>query len=376
MFLLAMVWLLGDVENGFEPKEPKAFNLVRDLTLGGIDAEDMDLFSSTTSVVPAADGTLYVLDSGNFRVVVYDAKGKYVRHFGSKGPGPGEFAEPVAMTFDHQGHLMIFDTGTHKMSRMTVAGEFIESQSFSNSVHGIFRPVGLPDGGVVLTCYRLGNGMQMNYEQVIWNANLEVRARLLELPIPPLDWEKANNPQFWVDFLRYQLEIVASGWPMQVVVDDRIVTMRTADYVGQFVDAKGKRLSGFKKQFKPKVANDEARELLCEPTWQDLAGNPALADYMKVSTFTRAMDGLESLTRLPPAMGLANVKGGFAVLADYDPLARRGAVDVFNKEGTLLASMPFEGTYHFFTGAGSYIYTVGPDEDDAVVVERYRIEGL
>lgn len=376
VILLLLLSFLGDVENGMEPKTKVPVSLERNLTLGGIDAEDLDMFSSTTSIVPAEDGTMYVLDSGNFRVVVYNKDGEYVRHFGNKGPGPGEFSEPVAMSFDDKGNLMIFDTGTHRMSRMKVTGEFIEQKPFANNVHGLYRPVGLPGGGVALTCYTIGRGFVMKYVQAIWDKDMKEEKRLLELSIPKLDVENMNNNQYWVDFLRYQLEIVASGWPMQVVVGDRLLTMRTHDYLGNFHDWKGNRVSGFKKAFKPKVASDEARELLCEPKWQDMAANPAISEFMKTSNFMKAMDDLESLERLPPAMGVASVKGGFAVLADYNPVSRKGAIDIFNVKGELKASMPYEGTYHFFTGAGNYVYTVGPDEDDAVVVERYKIKGL
>ena len=57
------------------------------------------------AVDPAPDpvtnerGSIYVVDGdGNHRIVVFDAKGRYLRQWGSPGTGPGQFAAAVADT--------------------------------------------------------------------------------------------------------------------------------------------------------------------------------------------------------------------------------------------------------------------------------------
>jgi DNA-binding beta-propeller fold protein YncE len=67
------------------------FNLPRDATIG-------------------ADGLLYVVDGGNFRIQVYDTEGKFVKTFGSIGLQSGQFARPKEIAADAQGNIYVIDT--------------------------------------------------------------------------------------------------------------------------------------------------------------------------------------------------------------------------------------------------------------------------
>ncbi|MBF0160993.1 MAG: 6-bladed beta-propeller [Magnetococcales bacterium] len=55
------------------------------------------------------DGMLYVVDSGNFRVQVFDQDGKFVRKFGTVGTRLGQFARPKGIDIDKQGNIYISD---------------------------------------------------------------------------------------------------------------------------------------------------------------------------------------------------------------------------------------------------------------------------
>jgi uncharacterized protein (TIGR03663 family) len=46
---------------------------------------------------------LYVADTGNKRIMVFDPQGNYLRQFGSKGSGPGLFDEPVGVALSQDG---------------------------------------------------------------------------------------------------------------------------------------------------------------------------------------------------------------------------------------------------------------------------------
>ncbi len=55
------------------------------------------------------DGKLYVVDSGNFRVQVFDRDGKYLSTFGSLGSQIGSFARPKEIAADADGNLYVID---------------------------------------------------------------------------------------------------------------------------------------------------------------------------------------------------------------------------------------------------------------------------
>ena len=60
-------------------------------------------------------GNVFVVDTGNKRVVVYDSDGKFLYQIGSEGLDIGQFEEPVGITFDPRGYLYIADTWNHRI---------------------------------------------------------------------------------------------------------------------------------------------------------------------------------------------------------------------------------------------------------------------
>jgi len=69
---------------------PGEFNLPRDIAIG-------------------AEGRLYVVDGGNFRVVVFDREGRFHKSFGSVGKQYGQFARPKEIAVDREGNVYVVD---------------------------------------------------------------------------------------------------------------------------------------------------------------------------------------------------------------------------------------------------------------------------
>jgi DNA-binding beta-propeller fold protein YncE len=78
-------------EVGKRGEGPGEFNLPRDAAVG-------------------AQGELYVVDGGNFRVQVFDAQGKFVKTFGTIGRQSGQFSRPKEIALDAQGNVYVVDT--------------------------------------------------------------------------------------------------------------------------------------------------------------------------------------------------------------------------------------------------------------------------
>ncbi|HKA36572.1 MAG TPA: SMP-30/gluconolactonase/LRE family protein, partial [Thermoanaerobaculia bacterium] len=75
----------------------------------------------------AADskGNLYLADTKNNRVQVFDGEGKFVREFGSKGAADGQFNEPCGLGVDAQGDVWVADTWNQRIVHLTAEGKFI-----------------------------------------------------------------------------------------------------------------------------------------------------------------------------------------------------------------------------------------------------------
>jgi len=85
---------------------PGEFNLPRDLAIG-------------------RDGRLYVVDGGNFRVVVFDREGRYLHAFGSVGKQYGQFARPKEIASDAEGNVYVVDTAFGNFQIFNAEGELL-----------------------------------------------------------------------------------------------------------------------------------------------------------------------------------------------------------------------------------------------------------
>jgi len=64
-------------------------------------------FSLPTNVAVDKDGNLFVTDTLNNRVEVFDAEGNFISEFGKAGDGPGHFARPKGIAVDCDGHIWV-----------------------------------------------------------------------------------------------------------------------------------------------------------------------------------------------------------------------------------------------------------------------------
>ena len=69
-------------------------------------------------------GNLYVADTKNSRIVVFDGNGGFVRAFGALGEGDGQLKEPCGVAFGPDGLVYVADTWNHRIARFTPDGQW------------------------------------------------------------------------------------------------------------------------------------------------------------------------------------------------------------------------------------------------------------
>ena len=75
-------------------------------------------------VAAAADGSIWVTDTGNNRVVVYDAELSAPAPVGRKGTAPGEFDAPVGIAAGPDGAIYVCDAGNRRIQVLGPDGAF------------------------------------------------------------------------------------------------------------------------------------------------------------------------------------------------------------------------------------------------------------
>ncbi len=114
------------------------------MTLGkaGVSGGGPDLFDQPTDIVVSPAGDLFVTDSHrngrNNRVVRFTKDGKYVKEWGRKGSGRGEFSEPHTIAMDSRGRLFVGDRENNRIQIFDQDGTFLDEWRQFGRPSGIF----------------------------------------------------------------------------------------------------------------------------------------------------------------------------------------------------------------------------------------------
>ncbi|MFB3776554.1 MAG: peptidyl-alpha-hydroxyglycine alpha-amidating lyase family protein [Bryobacteraceae bacterium] len=95
-------------------------------------------FNRPTDIAFAPNGDMYVTDGyGNSRVVQFTKEGRFVRAWGKKGDGPGEFNLPHGVAVDGQGHVYVGDRDNYRMQVFDADGKFLAQWKHVGSPWGV-----------------------------------------------------------------------------------------------------------------------------------------------------------------------------------------------------------------------------------------------
>ena len=86
-------------------------------------------FWGPRAVAIGPDGNVYVTDTGNKRIQVFDPNGRFVRAIGGDGTAPGQFREPVGLAFDSAGNLYVADTWNQRVQKLDSTGRGLAQYS-------------------------------------------------------------------------------------------------------------------------------------------------------------------------------------------------------------------------------------------------------
>ena len=105
------------------------------LTLGkkGVAGPGLDEFDAPTDVAVAPNGDIFVADghtgggtaTGNARIMKFNQDGKFLKSWGKKGMGAGEFDTIHTLAFDSKGRLFVGDRQNNRLQIFDQEGKFI-----------------------------------------------------------------------------------------------------------------------------------------------------------------------------------------------------------------------------------------------------------
>jgi len=132
--VVSQIWNYGigpsPSETTVDPTEGKTVVLSADLILG-LDSPNRVALNGPRQIAFAQDGTFYVADSRNHRILHLDLEGRVLHEWGSfadgtNTPAPhGTFNEPWGVAVGPDGSVYVADTWNHRIQKFTSTGQFV-----------------------------------------------------------------------------------------------------------------------------------------------------------------------------------------------------------------------------------------------------------
>jgi predicted membrane-bound mannosyltransferase/sugar lactone lactonase YvrE len=132
----SQIWNYGVAPNADllpqDPTEGKYTLLSSSLMFDGTQKNPV-FFNAPRSLAFAKDGTMYVADSRNHRIVHLDMQSNILHEWGSYADGvnipigPGTFNEPWGIAIGPDGSVYVTDTWNHRVQKFTAEGRFIKT---------------------------------------------------------------------------------------------------------------------------------------------------------------------------------------------------------------------------------------------------------
>jgi len=126
------------------PKVPMygedVFNLAEELSIGEAEGREEYMFSYPTSIAVDDEENIYVLDTKESHIKVFDKKGVYQKTIGRRGQGPGELQGPLGIQITAENELWVNNLTSSRIVYFSQQGDF------SREVH----LTGLPRSRLIL----------------------------------------------------------------------------------------------------------------------------------------------------------------------------------------------------------------------------------
>jgi len=101
-------------------------------------------FNFPSNIAVDANSNIYVVDTMNARVQVFDSVGRFLYSYGRFGDAPGEFARPKGVAIDSEGHVYIVDAAFNNVQIFDDEGEVLMSfGGYGNGRGQLILPVGI-----------------------------------------------------------------------------------------------------------------------------------------------------------------------------------------------------------------------------------------
>lgn len=335
------------------------------LTLGGADEGPEAFFRVSRHSIAVGDGGhLYVLDSGNHHVHVFDADGRHLRTMGRKGGGPGEMQLwPNTIRIGADGTVHVYDIGKRGLVRFTPDGSPLPEVRL-DALGGMIEGYALLDGVVIAKTTVRPSAEDDPLNALVAVSETGDTTHLLQTPSPPM-----KPAEFSCVAISGMTELFAPElrWAAGA---SRIYAVAAAEYVIDVYEG-GRRVASFRRDLAPRPAS---RELAIRAVGEkmevrfDVGGSCVIQPDEVVD--------VRGYAKVVPTIGeTAVAPDGTVWVQRYAVRDEAVPIDILGPDGAYLGTLPAGTPFPAAFYPDGRIVVVEKDEFDVPRVVVYRVEG-
>jgi len=348
------------------PKKPihskNVFSLKEDLALGKKERNEKHMFYLLTDMDADSHGNIYVLDSEDVNIKVYDKKGRFSKVISRKGQGPGQLSNPIDIYVDDKDLLYVCDSGNNRISIFNEQGDFVRSINFNEYSAG--KIIGInPLGGIILRVDKTSLESSMSFITRTYFINMysdrfDFKKNLYSVSVPIMQHFRKGEKGIALS-IPYQKELC---WTLDSSGNVYIGESQT--YEIQVFSPLGKQIRRIEKEYE-----------------QSKVSKPDIENYVKDQfqfdkkerTFwsTTIKQKLRFPEHKPVFKKFFFAEDRLFVLRSENGNKERLFFDIFDSEGRYSWKMRLK--IRPWTWKNNKIYSVEKDEDGYHVVKRYKV---
>ena len=349
------------------PKEPpfgeEPLSLAEELSIGEAEGRKEYMFSRVSDVEADDTGRIFVSDSKEANVKVFDQNGDYIRTIGRKGQGPGELQMPNDIYIDTKGRLYISDVWNERLSVFNRQGDFVGSSNFEEYSVGKIVGVNNQDEIILImnkTSKESGRDfIVFDYLVNVYSPQFKFKKSLYSTTIPIMQHFTKQGSRLALSIPFQKTLCCAMDSKGNAYLAD------SQEYKIQVFSPDGKLIRQIEKEHeRRKVSKQDVEDYYNEHFFQE--------DESERKFWS---DTVKEQSKIPEYKPVFHKfffdQEKLLVLEDARDNEKNTSVDIFDSEGkyigrTLINVLPK-------TWLDNKIYTVEEDEEGYQVVKRYKI---
>ena len=330
------------------PKEPMygedVFSLEEELSIGEAEGREEYLFSQVRGISVDEEERIYVLDSREAHIKVFQKTGEYLKTIGRKGQGPGEMQMPFYVQITSKNEVMVHDTMAQRLSFFSLDGKYLRQNS-SAKTRNFFNPKKM-DSQDNLIVFTVGAPPPVGGKELkVYDSNLELLTTVAQ--------EERGT--------RGIIDIGKSSLYCAVSPSDNIVWGDSKEYVLQILNQEGNLIKRIIKEYNPVEITAEDKEKY---------------EKQYEAPVKRGMK-LNFRAHFPAFSEISVDDEERVFVKTYERVEGKEELfyfDVFEHGGKYIAKVPIQANLNRYSiWKKNKLYTIEEDEEGYQVVKRYKV---